>query len=56
LGEISSVEGTRIVKPGDNAAIKVNLTYPVVLNNGLHFTIRERGHNIGIGKITGIAE
>lgn len=51
-GDILLEEGVRRIESGDNAEIKVNLTYPIALNVGLTFTIRENGHIVGIGKIT----
>ena len=34
-------EGTEMVMPGDNVTITVELIYPVALNVGLRFAIRE---------------
>ena len=51
-GEISLEEGVEMVMPGDNVAIKVELIYPVALNVGLRFAIREGGRTVGSGQIT----
>ena len=51
-GEISLPEGIEMVMPGDNVAIKVELIYPVALNVGLRFAIREGGRTVGSGQIT----
>jgi elongation factor Tu len=40
-GEITLPEGTEMVMPGDNVTITVELIYPVALNLGLRFAIRE---------------
>ncbi len=51
-GEISLPEGVEMVMPGDNVEIKVELIYPVALNTGLRFAIREGGRTVGSGQIT----
>ena len=51
-GEISLEEGVEMVMPGDNVEIKVELIYPVALNVGLRFAIREGGRTVGSGQIT----
>ena len=51
-GEIPLPEGTEMVMPGDNVEITVNLIYPVALNVGLRFAIREGGRTVGSGQIT----
>ena len=51
-GEITLPEGLEMVMPGDNVEIKVELIYPVALNVGLRFAIREGGRTVGSGQIT----
>ena len=51
-GEISLPEGVEMVMPGDNVEIKVELIYPVAINVGLRFAIREGGRTVGSGQIT----
>jgi len=53
-GEISLPDGVEMVMPGDNVEIKVELIYPVALNVGLRFAIREGGRTVGSGQITEI--
>jgi len=53
-GEISLPEGVEMVMPGDNVSITVNLIYPVAINIGLRFAIREGGRTVGAGQITEI--
>ena len=55
-GEIQLPEGTEMVMPGDNVTIDVTLIYPVALNVGLRFAIREGGRTVGAGQITEIVE
>ena len=51
-GEITLPEGVEMVMPGDNVEIEVKLIYPVALNEGLRFAIREGGRTVGSGQIT----
>jgi elongation factor Tu len=51
-GEITLPDGIEMVMPGDNVEIKVELIYPVALNVGLRFAIREGGRTVGSGQIT----
>ncbi len=53
-GEISLEEGREMVMPGDNVTINVTLIYPVALNIGLRFAIREGGRTVGAGQVTEI--
>ncbi|WP_430813644.1 elongation factor Tu [Carboxylicivirga sp. RSCT41] len=55
-GEITLPEGTEMVMPGDNVTITVDLIYPVALNQGLRFAIREGGRTVGAGQVTEILD
>ena len=55
-GEITLPEGTEMVMPGDNVEITVTLIYPVAINVGLRFAIREGGRTVGSGQITAIID
>lgn len=55
-GEIKLPEGTPMVMPGDNVTIEVTLIYPVALNVGLRFAIREGGRTVGAGQVTEIVK
>jgi len=55
-GEIHLPAGTEMVMPGDNVTITVELIYPVALNLGLQFAIREGGRTVGAGQVTKILE
>ena len=50
-GEITLPEGVEMVMPGDNVEINVKLIYPVALNEGLSFAIREGGRTVGAGQV-----
>ena len=51
-GEILLPEGVEMVMPGDNVTINVELIYPVAINEGLQFAIREGGRTVGAGQVT----
>jgi elongation factor Tu len=55
-GEIQLPEGTEMVMPGDNVTMTVNLIYPVAINQGLRFAIREGGRTVGAGQVIEIVE
>ncbi len=55
-GEIHLPEGREMVMPGDNISIQVELIYPVALNVGLRFAIREGGRTVGAGQVTEIID
>jgi len=55
-GEIQLPEGVEMVMPGDNVTITVNLIYPVAINQGLRFAIREGGRTVGAGQVIEILE
>ena len=55
-GEISLPDGVEVVMPGDNVTINVDLIYPVAINVGLRFAIREGGRTVGAGQITKILD
>jgi elongation factor Tu len=55
-GEIILPEGTEMIMPGDNVSITVELIYPVAINQGLRFAIREGGRTVGAGQVTEIIQ
>jgi elongation factor Tu len=55
-GEIHLPEGREMVMPGDNVSVEVELIYPVALNIGLRFAIREGGRTVGAGQVTEIVK
>jgi elongation factor Tu len=55
-GSIELPEGVEMVMPGDNVKMKLRLIYPVALEKGLRFAIREGGRTVGAGTITSITE
>lgn len=55
-GEIELPEGVEMVMPGDNTRMNIRLMYPVALEPGLRFAIREGGRTVGAGAFTKILE
>jgi elongation factor Tu len=55
-GTIELPEGVEMVMPGDNINMKIKLIYPIALEIGLRFAIREGGRTVGAGTITRIIE
>ena len=51
-GAIALGGGAEMIMPGDNANISVELIYPVAMEEGLRFAIREGGRTVGAGVIT----
>lgn len=55
-GSIKLPDGVEMVMPGDNITVEVELIYPVAMEQGLRFAIREGGRTIGAGQVTEIIE
>ena len=53
-GEVQLPEGTEMVMPGDNVTLTVKLIYPIAMEKGLRFAIREGGRTVGAGQVTEI--
>jgi elongation factor Tu len=53
-GEIKLPDGVEMAMPGDNIKMTVTLIYPVAIDDGLRFAIREGGRTIGAGVVTKI--
>lgn len=53
-GIITLGENVEMVMPGDNVTITVALIYPIAMEVGLRFAIREGGKTIGAGQVTKI--
>lgn len=50
-GVITLPENREMVMPGDNVEIIVELIYPIAMDKGLRFAIREGGKTIGAGQV-----
>ena len=53
-GTITLPTGTEMVMPGDNVTLTVKLIYPIAMEKGLRFAIREGGRTVGAGQVTEI--
>ena len=51
-GSITLPAGVEMVMPGNKVNLDVQLIYPVAMEEGLRFAIREGGHTVGAGVIT----
>jgi len=51
-GTVTLPEGKEMVMPGDNSEIIVELIYPIAMEKGLKFAIREGGHTVASGQVT----
>jgi len=55
-GTIKLPDGVAVVMPGDNVNLEVELIYPIAMDKGLRFAIREGGRTVGSGVVTEIIE
>jgi elongation factor Tu len=55
-GTINLPEGTKMVMPGDNVVMSVELITPVALEEQMRFAIREGGKTVGSGVVTKITD
>ncbi|MEK7673942.1 MAG: elongation factor Tu [Patescibacteria group bacterium] len=55
-GDVALPEGIEAVMPGDNATFKVKLIYPIALEEGSRFAIREGGRTVGAGVVTKVTK
>jgi elongation factor Tu len=55
-GTIELPQGVEMVMPGDNVNMKIKLIYPVALEKGLRFAIREGGKTVGAGSVSRVLE
>jgi elongation factor Tu len=55
-GSVNLPAGTEMVMPGDNIEMDIELIYPIAIEEGLRFAIREGGRTVGAGVVTSIVE
>ncbi|PLV60232.1 elongation factor Tu [Thermotoga sp. KOL6] len=56
-GEIVGLpEGVEMVMPGDHVEMEIELIYPVAIEKGQRFAIREGGRTVGAGVVTEVIE
>jgi elongation factor Tu len=55
-GTVTLPEDKQMIMPGDNTEINVELIYPIAMEKGLKFAIREGGRTVASGQVTEIIE
>jgi len=55
-GVVTLDAGVEMVMPGDNVTVSVELIYPIAMDEGLRFAIREGGRTVGAGVVASIIE
>ncbi len=55
-GSVQLPEGVKMVMPGDNVTVEVELITPVALESQMRFAIREGGRTVGAGVVSEIIE
>ncbi|MDA3835253.1 MAG: elongation factor Tu [Spirochaetales bacterium] len=55
-GTVTLPEDKQMIMPGDNTDINVELIYPIAMEKGLKFAIREGGRTVASGQVTEIIE
>ena len=55
-GTVTLPEGKEMVMPGDNTEIGAELIYPIAMEKGLKFAIREGGRTVASGQVIEIVE
>jgi len=55
-GAVQLPEGVKMVMPGDNITMEIELIAPVALEEQMRFAIREGGRTVGAGVVTKIIE
>ncbi|MCH2109528.1 MAG: elongation factor Tu, partial [Polyangiaceae bacterium] len=55
-GSVQLPEGVKMVMPGDNITMEIELITPVALEDQMRFAIREGGRTVGAGVVSEILE
>ena len=55
-GDVTLIEGTEMVMPGDTVNLKIKLIAPIALEEKQRFAIREGGKTVGAGVVTKITK
>ncbi len=55
-GTLNLPQEIEMVMPGDNIKASIELIYPIAMEKGLRFAIREGGKTVGAGTITRVLE
>jgi elongation factor Tu len=55
-GAVKMPEDVKMVMPGDNVTVTVELLKPIAMDQGVRFAIREGGHTVGAGVVARVVE
>ncbi len=55
-GSLKLLGGAEMCMPGDNVTLEATLIYPVALEEGVRFAVREGGRTVGSGVVTKVIE
>ena len=55
-GTIALPKNVKMIMPGDNAAMEVELISPIAMEKGSNFAVREGGRTVGAGVVTDVIE
>ena len=55
-GRVELPDDVKMVMPGDNVALTVQLQKPIAMEEGLRFAIREGGRTVGAGVVSKITK
>ncbi len=55
-GNLKLLGGAEMCMPGDNVTLEVTLIYPIALEEGVRFAVREGGRTVGSGVVTKVLE
>ncbi len=55
-GSLKLLGGAEMCMPGDNVTLEATLIYPVALEEGVRFAVREGGRTVGSGVVTKVLE
>jgi elongation factor Tu len=55
-GGLELLGGAEMCMPGDNVTVNAEIMYPIAMEEGLRFAVREGGRTVGAGVVTKIIE
>jgi len=55
-GGLKLLGGAEMCMPGDNVTVEIEIIYPIAMEEGLRFAVREGGRTVGAGVVTKVIE
>jgi len=55
-GGLKLLGGAEMCMPGDNVTVEIEIMYPIAMEEGLRFAVREGGRTVGAGVVTKVIE